>query len=155
MTKTKKYLVDDYMKKQFRTIRDNATFKEAVAAMMENKSNGLIVVDDTQKVVGMLSTLDLIAYIVPDYLEEDKHLAAFEAEDVFAKRTHAVAHHKINLFMTKRFHALKAHHSLMEASTLMSEFNIRHLPVLDEKGVAVGYLTRTDVKMAIADILDL
>lgn len=141
------------MQTEVTTIRRSATFIDAVNIMTKNHRNGLVVIDRNNKVVGMLSSLSLIKHIVPDYLEEDKHLAAFEAGDIFIKRTKEVHNDPVKKFMNTDFHPVKAEDSLMEAATLMSEFNIRHLPVIDDEGHLTGYITRTDIKKAIAKIL--
>lgn len=143
------------MRKEVSTIDKGATFFEAMEIMQNQHRNGLVVVDKQNKVVGMISSLLLIKWIVPDYLEDDKHLAAFEASDVFAKRVQEVKNDKISKFMKHDFHPVKAEDTLMEAATLMSEWNTRHLPVVDDEGILVGYITRTDIKRAIAEILDL
>jgi len=155
MTDEKKLTIADFMRPKdvVSTISVNATFEEAARIMIEEKRNGLVVLDDEEKVTGMLSSLHLIKYIVPDYLEEDKHLAAFEATDVFAKRVHEIKDDPITQFMNPDYHAVKAEDSLMEAATLMSEWNTRHLPVVNGDNELVGYITRTDVKRAIAQIL--
>ncbi len=155
MTDEKKFRIRDFMRKEVNTINKGATFLEAVTLMYEQRRNGLVVVDKEKKVVGMLTSLHLIKWIVPDYLEDDKHLAAFEASDVFAKRVHEVKNDKIENFMNHNFHPVKADDTLMEAATLMSEWNTRHLPVVDDKGILIGYITRTDIKRAIAEILEL
>jgi len=123
--------------------------------MFKLRRNGLVVVDSKKKVIGMLSSLSLIKWIVPDYLEEDKNLAAFEASDVFAKRIKEVQHNRITKFMNHDFHTVKATDSLMEAAALMSEWNTRHLPVVDDKGILIGYITRTDIKHAMGKVLNL
>lgn len=155
MTDEKKLKIKDFMNKNVSTINMDANFLDAMNIMYGEKRNGLVVVDKHNKVVGMISSLHLIKWIVPDYLEDDKHLAAFEAGDVFAKRVHEVKHDKIVKFMNPNFHPVKAEDTLMEAAALMSEWNTRHLPVVDEEGVLIGYITRTDIKRAIAEILDL
>jgi CBS domain-containing protein len=155
MASSKKYTIDGYMKTKVTTVNQGATFKDALEIMAKNKRNGLVVLDDNNKVVGMLSSLGLIRHVVPDYLEEDKHLAAFESEDIFEKRTKEVKNDPIESFMNKHFFTVRTHHSLMEAATLMSEHNIRHLPVVDENSKLVGYITRTDIKKAMADILNI
>ena len=53
--------------------------------------NGFVVVDKDNKIAGMLRSLHLIKWIVPDYMEDDKHLAGFEASDV------AIAFHHVRL----------------------------------------------------------
>lgn len=150
-----RYTIDQFMRREVTTVDENATFTEALEIMARNKRNGLVVLNKDHKVVGMLSSLGLIRQVVPDYLEEDKHLAAFESEDVFEKRVREVAKDPIKDFMNKEFYPVKVHHSLMEAATLMSEHNTRHLPVVDDNDKLIGYLTRTDIKKAMAEILQI
>ena len=153
MSTRQKFKIKDYMQTEVTTIRSSAKFIDAVDIMMKKHRNGLVVLDRKNKVVGMLSSLHLIKHIVPDYLEDDKHLAAFEAGDIFIKRTKEVHNDPVKLFMNTDFHPVNAEDSLMEAATLMSEFNVRHLPVVDSNGLLVGYITRTDIKKAIGKIL--
>lgn len=151
----KKYLVKDYMKHKVVSLSPKQSVKEAIRAMIEHKTNGLVVVDEDKKVAGILSSWDIIAYLVPDYLEMDKHLASFESGDVFEKRIKEVEDDPVSKFMSKHVHTIKPTHSLMEASTLLSEFHIRQLPVVDESGTLIGYLNRTDIKRAIGDVLNI
>jgi CBS domain-containing protein len=151
----KKYTVDRYMHANVITITPNATFREAAATMLQARTNGLVVVDDAHHVVGMLSSWDMIQYLVPDYLEEDKHLASFEAGDIFEKRILEIADDPISNCMSTHVQATHPHHTLIEAATLMSEHGIRQLPVVDDSGKLLGYLNRTDIKQAIGDVLHL
>ncbi len=123
--------------------------------MLDQKTNGLVVVDEDRHVLGILSSWDIIAYLVPDYLENDKHLATFEAGDVFEERVKEIQNDPVSKFMSSQVHTTRPDHSLIEAATLLSEFHIRQLPVVDENGVLVGYLNRTDIKKAIGDVLEL
>lgn len=151
----KKYLVKDYMKNKVVSLHPEQTVKEAIKTMLEHKTNGLVIVDQHNKVIGILSSWDIIAYLVPDYLEEDKHLAAFESGDVFAERIKEVKDDPVSKFMSHHVHSIKPEHSLMEAATLLSEFQIRQLPVVDEDGYLIGYLNRTDIKRAIGEVLNI
>lgn len=149
----KKFLVSGYMQPKAVTLAPEATFREAAELMVRTKTNGLVVVDAENKVVGILSSWDLIQYVVPDYLEEDKHLAAFESGDLFASRIQELQNDPISKFMSTSVHTCNSDASLMEAATLLSEFHIRQLPVVDEAGVLVGYINRTDIKKAMGDVL--
>ena len=149
----RKYIISEFMNTNLITISKTATFKEAVSMMTEKMTNGVIVVDEFQKVAGILSSWDIIQYIVPDYLEEDKHLAAFESGDVFIRRIKDVANNPVTEFMTSKVHKIHSEQSLMTAATILSEFHIRQLPVVDHDDVLIGYLNRTDIKKAIAEIL--
>ena len=143
------------MSKKVATVGKGGTFTDALKAMLKHRTNGIVVVDEKNHVVGILSSWDLIQYVVPDYLEEDRHLAAFESADVFAKRARVVKDEPISKFMSKHVYTTKAEHSIMEAAALLSEFRIRQLPVVDEAGTLVGYINRTDIKKAIGDVLGL
>lgn len=149
------FLVSDYMRTTVPTARPSDTFREALATMVRQQTNGLIIIDEDRKIKGVLSSWDMIQFIVPDYLEEDKHLAAFEANDVFAKRIEELKDRPVADFMSTSVHACHADHALMEAATMLSEFRIRQLPVIDKSGVLVGYINRTDIKKAMADVLSL
>lgn len=155
MDSEKQYLVSDYMRKNVVTLLSGSTLRDAVAVMIDKNTNGVVVVDEDYKVAGILSGWDIIEHIVPDYLEEDKHLAAFEPGAVFVERVHEVAEASIEDFMSKQVQTVRPEQSLMTAATLLSEFKIRQLPVVDAEGKLVGYINRTDIKKAIADVLGL
>ena len=134
-------------------LHEGATMQEAVQQMIRCKRNGLIIINDEKKVVGILSIWDIIEHIVPDYLEEDKHLASFEAADVFGQRIKETANDPIASFMTTKVHTVQADDSLMQVATMLSEFRLRQLPIVDNDGVLVGSISRTDVKIAIGRVL--
>lgn len=143
------------MQRKVITISKASTMREAVAKMIDTKTNGLVVVNNEQQVIGILSSWDVISYIVPDYLEQDKHLASFEAESLFATRVQELADHQVEQFMTKHVHTVKPTHSLMEAATLLAEHRIRQLPVVDDNGILTGYISRTNIKHGIGGVLGL
>lgn len=151
--KQKQFIVADYMQKELRTVTPQTSLQQTVQAMMDYKTNGLVVVDGQKHVVGIVSSWDIIQYIVPDYLEQDQHLAAFEAGDVFTDRVAEVQDDPVEKFMTKQVRTVTADDLLIEVVTMLSQFHIRQLPVVDNNGCICGYINRTDVKRAIADIL--
>lgn len=154
MQKTSK-TVADYMRREIATIREGGTLAEAVGIMLEKKTNGLVVTDTSGKVVGILSSWDILHLIVPDYLEEDMHLASFEAGATFFDSIREHKEVKIDSFMTKSVHTTRQDHTLMEAATLLTEHRIRQLPVVNDEGILVGHISRTDIKRAIGDALEL
>ena len=149
----KKYIVKDYMQKQVATIGKDATFKQAVEKMTHAKTNGLVVTNGKNEIIGILSSWDIIQHIIPDYLEEDKHLASFESPDIFEKRIREVSNDLITKFMTMKVVTVNQNDSVMEAATLLSEFRIRQLPVVNDDKKLVGYINRTDIKKAVGEAL--
>lgn len=149
----KKCTVADYMRTPAVTAKITTTFKEAVEIMIKENINSLVIVDADGKVIGILSSWDLVEYVVPDYLEEDKHLAAFESADIFKARTKQVANDPIGKFITKRVHTISKDSSMMETATTLSEYHVRQMPVVDERNYPLGYINCSDIKKAIADVL--
>lgn len=154
MENKKKCTVANYMRTPAVTATITTTFREAVETMIKENINSLVIVDRDNKVIGILSSWDLVEYVVPDYLEEDKHLAAFESADTFKTRTRQIADDPIGKFITKRVHTIRADSSIMETATTLSEYHVRQMPVVDEKGYPIGYINCADIKRAIFDVLN-
>lgn len=149
------HTVKSYMQTKPKKILVSGTMKDAVREMLHQKTNGLVVVDENNAVVGILSSWDIIELIVPDYLEDDKHLAAFEDGDIFTQQIQKVQDTPITDFMTKKVHTVTEKDNIMEAAILLSEFKIRQLPVVDNNNTLLGYINRTDIKHAIGDVLQI
>lgn len=151
----KMYFVRDYMHKTVSINENGATFKDVVELMIAEKRNGVFVVDNEDKVKGVISTWDLIEHVVPDYLESDKHLASFESASVLINRVQGVANDPIDQFTTTKVHIVHENSNLMEVATMLSEHRLRQLPVVNDEGKLVGCINRTDVKLIMAEILNI
>ena len=116
MPEKKQYRVEEFMSTKVTTLHEDATIADAIQKMLRHKTNGLVIVDKNKKVVGILSSWDIIEYVV---------------------------------------HTIKPDHTLIEAATLLSEFHIRQLPVVDQDGILIGYINRTDIKRAMGEVLGL
>ena len=147
------FTIDEWMRDDVVTLPASATVHDAIETMLDKKTNGIVIIDGDGHVAGILSSWDIIKHIVPDYLEEDEHLAAFESADTFCNRVEEVEDDVIEQFMTKDVQTIEQHGSLMKAVTMLSEFHIRQLPVVDVQGKLVGYLNRTDIKRAVGKVL--
>ncbi len=152
--KNRAFKVSEFMRVSPTTVHPSVTVREVVELMIRERTNGLIIVDDEKHVKGILSSWDIIEHIVPDYLELDKHLASFEAGSTFVARVKEVENDTVSEFMTTKVHTIDPDATIMEAATLLSEFKIRQLPVVSKDGVLVGYINRTDIKLAVGEALD-
>jgi len=154
MSEVKQYLVRDYMRSDVVTVNPDATLRAVIGQMIENKTNGMVVVDGANRVVGILSSWDVISYLVPDYLEADNSsLANFESGDYLAEQVNRLADKPVSEFMTSNVTTVKKDYTIMEATAILSDHKFRQLPVVDDNGVLVGYLNRTDIKLIIGEIL--
>lgn len=148
-----KCIVADYMQEKTLKVSKDTKIGEAVKMMVDKKTNGVVVVDDDVKIVGILSSWDIIKHIVPSYLGGDISLANFEASDVFSERTKSISQESVEDFMTREVHTVNEKTTLIEAAALLANFRFRQLPVVDDDGVLLGVITRTHIKQAVGDVL--
>ncbi len=145
--------VKSYMQTNVNIIDQRATLSEAIALMVAKKTNGLVVINGDNKLHGILSSWDIIKYVVPDYLEHDRSLSNFASADIFVERVKKVANDPIKKFITSKVVTVFEDDTLIEAATRLTENQIRQLPVISKDKKVIGYINRTDIKYAIADIL--
>lgn len=145
--------VKNYMCNWVNTISPDKNLSDAVAQMVEKKTNSLIVVDADNKPVGIISSYSLIQTVVPEYLKEDPLYSQFGAEGTFDKYVVENKEKKVEEIMTRNFHALSVEDAMIEAASFSTEGVIRILPVVDAEGKLVGAITRTCIKNALYDAI--
>lgn len=111
------------------TISPHQTIKEAVDLMETYNIGGLVVVDQSGKIVGILTERDLIRYAATD---------------------HPTFSTAVNLIMTKNVIAGVLQDEINSVAHTMTEKRFRHLPVVDG-GKLIGILTIGDVVKAQRD----
>lgn len=148
MNQCKNYAVREFMRTDVITAKDSNTLGEIIEMMLREKTNAMVVTNPDNTIAGIVTSWGLIEHLVPDYLEEDKHLAAFEADSVFCERVMWMRDQKVSEIMSTNVHTVNPDDSLMEVSTQISQHHIRQLPVVDENNKLVGYINHTDIKRA-------
>jgi len=141
--------VKDYMFKKLHVITKERTVAEAVKRMVEEKTNSLIVVDDDNKPVGIVSSYILARESVPAYLKDDPIFANYGAEGTLDKYADRIKNKTIEEIMYTDFHALSEDDAMIEAASYSIEAPRRTLPVVDKNGKLIGAVTRTCIKNAI------
>ncbi|HEY9659051.1 MAG TPA: CBS domain-containing protein, partial [Allocoleopsis sp.] len=111
----------DLMSSPVRTIRPDTTIEEAQRILLRYGHSGLSVVDETGKLLGIISRRDL---------------------DIALH--HGFSHARVKGYMTTNLKTIAPETSLPEIESLMVTYDIGRLPVLAE-GELVGIVTRTDV----------
>jgi CBS domain-containing protein len=117
------YKVGDCMTMHPITVNKTTTLKEC-ADIMADKHVGSLLVEEKGKVVGIVTEQDLVRKGMAKLLDPSK---AF-----------------VDKVMETELMTISPDKDLYDALKLMSDYNIRHLPVI-EKGKFVGFLTIKDV----------
>ncbi|MGK7950501.1 MAG: CBS domain-containing protein [Xenococcaceae cyanobacterium] len=111
----------DLMSSPVRTIRPDTTIEQAQRILFRYGHSGLSVVDETDKLVGIISRRDL-------------DLALH----------HGFSHAPVKGYMTRNIKTITPDTSLPEIETLMVTYDVGRLPVIDREQL-MGIVTRTDV----------
>ena len=148
-------IVKDYMQTDSPVITKDKTLAESVKQMVDQKTNGMIVVEslENKKPIGMISSRRIIMAVVPDYLEDDPNISSFESEGQLDSFITKFKDMKVEEFMCKVDFLLSPNDTMIKAATFSTKATVRTIPVVDENGILLGSITRTAIKNAIHDSL--
>jgi CBS domain-containing protein len=134
-------------------ISPEASIREAAALMLEKRISGLMVLDATGALVGVLSEGDLLRRVElgterkrPKWLEILLGPGRLSSEYV---RSHG---RKVRELMTRDVACVADDAELSEVVKLMNDHRVKRIPVLED-GKAVGIVTRADLLRALEAIL--
>ncbi|MDT7875331.1 MAG: CBS domain-containing protein [Sulfolobus sp.] len=119
-------IVKEYMKANVITVSKDTTM-EQVAKIMTEKNIGSVIVVDNGKPVGIITERDIVKGIGKGKKLDSK------AEEI----------------MTSSLITIREDSPITGALALMRQFNIRHLPVVNDKGELTGIISIRDVAKAI------
>lgn len=120
---------------------ENAEFKEIVDALVRNQISAVPVIDADRRVVGVVTEADLMARLAGGRLVLPAgHLLGGHGEKR-AKIRAATARE----LMTAPAVVTTPYTTVQEAAELCARSRVRRMPVVDEKGVLVGIVTRGDL----------
>ena len=124
MSENTGYKVYEIMSPRPVTVKPNTSIRECAIIMAKYDVNSLIVVDDQNVVVGIITDEDIVRKVV---------INNFDAENV-----------KAYDIMTKDPYTIDPEADLSLAVEMMKELGIRHLPVT-KNNVLVGMITAKDI----------
>lgn len=145
--------VKDIMTQAVITVSPDATLKEIAGLLSKNSVSSVPVCDEAGQVVGIISERDLLRPFGKTIAQRrDWWISALaqgsDLEPQFEKLIGVNEHHA-SLLMTKPVKTTDEETELGELAELMSENDIKRLPVLRD-GRLVGIVSRADVVRAIA-----
>jgi CBS-domain-containing membrane protein len=130
--------VKDVMTTQVVAVRSSATFKEMAAALRQYRVSAFPVIDEQEKVIGIVSEADLLA-------KEALTNPGVLAELLHRKDVRKAEGQTAGDLMTHRVVTVRPEDSVEHAAQLMHFLHVKRLPVVDGDGSLVGLVSRTDV----------
>lgn len=135
------------------TVKPSTTVRELADILAKNKISGVPVVDDQDRVLGMVSEADVIVQDAdlhfPYYVQFLEMVIYLQSVHKFEERFRKAFGSKVSEIMTADVVAVSPDQSVREVATLMADRNVNRLPVTDNERL-VGIVTRGDIVRAIA-----
>lgn len=141
-------LIQEYLKPDD-TLKDAVNLLK-VAKRGEEKVGvkGLPVLDDSGKLVGMLSMRDILKAVHPTYMDL-MNVGNFTWDGMLEEMARKIADKKVFTLMTRDVMTVKEDAPLMDAVDHMIRKNVKRLPVVDKTGKVIGMLYERDIFFAI------
>jgi CBS domain-containing protein len=132
--------VKDVMTTYVVAVRLNATYKDMAARLRESRVSAFPVLDNNNKVVGVVSEADLLAKEALEYSVPGRTGGILHGREK-AKAAAVVAAD----LMTQPAVTIGPREPVSRAARLMYSRKIKRLPVVDDDGRLIGIVSRTDV----------
>lgn len=146
--------VADAMSRDPILVGPQTPIKEAIQILAERRISGLPVVNESGKLVGVISETDLMwqetGVNPPAYIMLLDSVIYLENPARYERELHKALGQTVGEVMTPEPITVKPDELLRNAAQLMHEKNIHRLPVLDSTGKVIGILTRGDIIRAMA-----
>jgi CBS domain-containing protein len=135
-------LVKDLMTTPVTTVGPETPFKEIVACLAEHRVSAVPVVDDSRRVLGVVSEADLL--LKEEFPEPEQDLPLWWTRRARLDRAKAAASVACDL-MTVAVVAVSPDATVAEAARRMHTAKVKRLPVVDRSGRLVGIVSRSDL----------
>lgn len=147
--------VADVMSNNPISVKPEMPLKEAIKILAEQRISGLPVVNEDEKLVGIVSETDLMwqesGVTPPPYIMLLDSVIFLENPSRYEKQIHKALGETVEEVMTKDPLTTTPEKSLSAAAKLMHDRDIHRLPVLDENDKVIGIITRGDIIRAMAN----
>ena len=135
------------------TVKPGTTVRELADILAQNKISGVPVVDEQDRVLGMVSEADIILQDAdlhfPYYIQFLEGVIYLQSVHKFEERFRKAFGSKVSEIMTEEVISATPDDTVREVATLMADRNVNRVPVTED-GRLVGIVTRGDIVRAIA-----
>ncbi|AOY74855.1 CBS domain-containing protein [Clostridium formicaceticum] len=146
-------LAKDIMTKEVITVKKDDTVEDVIKLLLEHNISGVPVVDEENRVIGIITEGDLI------YRSKNLHIPAYftlldsyiflENPKNLEEQIKKMAGYRVRDVMTEKVVVVDHEESMEEIATIMVEKSINRVPVVKEDKL-VGIVSRRDIIRAYA-----
>lgn len=149
--------VADVMSRDPIVVKPEAPLQDVIKILAERRISGVPVVDETGKLVGVISETDLMwqetGVTPPAYIMLLDSVIYLENPAKYERELHKALGQTVGEVMTsKGLMTVKPDKPLREAAQIMHDRAIHRLPVVDDSEKVIGILTRGDIVRHLATL---
>ena len=137
--------VGTIMRTKLILVKQDCPFPELLRKLSGHSPHQAYVVNDEYRLLGIISSKDLLTQMIPSYLSADLARSFTDETDFFVKQLERLKDKRADEFMNSKPVSLEQHHQLLEADALIAEHGFNTLPVVDNQGRIIGEVTRMDI----------
>lgn len=151
--------VKDIMEPLKNWLTPEMTVREAVHSMQSTRRahglpvNGIVVLDVSMNLVGIVSTKDILRRILPSHVYFDENHDHMSWEAFQKESTITVEKTMVSDIMTEDVRVIAATESLMHCADILLTQQVRRLPVTRTDGKVVGLVYLRDTYNALTKLL--
>ena len=138
--------VRDVMMKKVMSVSKYDNIMQAAKLLAENNISGLPVADKENKVIGIITQVDILSRVGVGREHTFKDLLKYMLGEPLPQRK--IGDH-VGDIMTTPALTISPDANIAEAVRLMTDKRIRRLIVVDEKNTLIGIITRADILKAV------
>ncbi|MDD2218554.1 MAG: CBS domain-containing protein [Desulfoplanes sp.] len=143
--------VSNCMRTKLVLAKPDCNYKSLLCKIAAPTPRQIYVVDEDNKLLGIVSALDVLKEIMPSYLSADLARSITDGTDFLQKQVEKVKNKLAKDIMITKFVFLHPQNQLLQADALIVEKGCNTLPVLDEQGKLLGEITRRDILLHLVD----
>ncbi|MCR4312164.1 MAG: CBS domain-containing protein [Candidatus Uhrbacteria bacterium] len=141
-------IVGNVMTRHFVTVTPAMSWREAAALLMREHLSSAFVIDEHERLVGIISEKDLFRGIYPSYKDWTSSPHAFHDFQEMEKEAMRAEGKFVNDVMATRVITAERDTPILKVGALMVASGIHHVPVV-EQGKVIGTVGRGDIYRAI------
>ena len=139
----------DFMIKDVISLNENATVKTLLEVLMEHKIGGLPLVDQDNRLLGVVSDGDVLRYLNPKafvsyyvtYIEELDETLKIKSES------------PVKAIMKKKVISVCEDDELEDVLKILAHHHFKKIPVVNEKREVVGVISRGDMIRKLGELM--
>jgi len=134
----------DIMDRNVVTIRETATLRELNEVLQRHRIEAVPVINEENKVIGIVTLGDLIRAILPSYAELHENSLYLHDFEYLEERVHHIEHIQVREIMSHGLISVTEDTPILKIGSIFLLKGIERIPVLRD-GELVGMVSRADL----------